>query len=100
MIPRGTTAVIKYTFKTIDPDDIAVCYLTIVQGDVTIEKELSDATVGTDSLTWYLTQTETLRLDASKEIERQIRYKMNNGQAYISPVTKTKSYRILKEGAI
>ncbi len=100
MIPRGTTAVIKYVFKVIDPADITVCYLTISQGDVKIEKDLDDAEVGTDSLTWYLTQAETLSLNASKEIERQIRYKLDNGQAYISPVTKTRSYRILKGGEI
>ena len=100
MIPRGTTAVIEYVFKTIDPANIVECYLTIVQGDVTIEKDLDDATVGTNKLTWQLTQAETLRFNASKDIERQIRYLTSDGNAYISPVTKTKSYRVLKDGVI
>ena len=101
MIPRGTTAVIKYKFKTIDVNSITTCYLTIRQGDVEIEKDLSAATADTEenTLSWKLTQAETLRLNASKEIERQLRYKTASN-AYISPVTKTRSYRILKEGEI
>lgn len=101
MIPRGTTAVIEYKFKTIDVSTITSCYLTIKQGDVEIEKDLSDATMDTtdNTLSWKLTQAETLGLNASKEVERQLRYKTASN-AYISPITKTRSYRILKEGVI
>ena len=62
-IIRGTTPTIKYTFRTVQPSDIAVAYLTIQQSGATvIEKELSDATTGTDYIAWMLSQTETLSL--------------------------------------
>lgn len=57
----GTTPTITYKFKVVDVADITVAILTIKERGVNIiELNLSDATVGEDSLSWTLTQQETL----------------------------------------
>lgn len=99
MIPRGTTTEIQYSFDQVDVATITDCYLTLKQGSLVIEKTLADATVGENTLTWKLTQAETLRFNDKDLIESQIRYKAN-GEAYISKVGRTDSYRILKDGEI
>lgn len=57
----GTTPTITYKFKIVDVSEITVAILTIKERGVNIiELNLSDATVGEDSLSWTLTQEETL----------------------------------------
>ena len=57
----GTTPTITYKFKVVDVSEITVAILTIKERGVNIiELNLSDATVGEDSLSWTLTQEETL----------------------------------------
>ena len=52
----GTTPTITYKFKVVDVADITVAILTIKERGVNIiELNLSDATVGEDSLSWTLT---------------------------------------------
>ena len=66
-IIRGTTPAIVYTFEKISVTDITSAYMTIqINGETVLEKDLSDATVSTEAktLTWQLTQEETLSLDA------------------------------------
>jgi hypothetical protein len=59
----GTTPTITYTFKTVSPADMTKAILTIkCMGQIILEKTLADATVGEDSLSWTLTQQETLAL--------------------------------------
>ena len=59
----GTTPTITYTFKTVSPSDFRICILTIkCNGQILIEKTLSDAEIGTDSVSWTLSQSETLSL--------------------------------------
>ena len=61
----GTTPTITYKFKVVDVSEITVAILTIKERGVNIiELNLSDATVGEDSLSWTLTQEETLQLGA------------------------------------
>ena len=61
----GTTPTITYKFKVVDASEITVAILTIKERGVNIiELNLSDATVGEDSLSWTLTQEETLQLGA------------------------------------
>lgn len=60
---RATTPTFKYTFKCIDVADIIEAYLTIEQGNLEIEKDLTQATVGEDYIAWVLTQSETLQLN-------------------------------------
>lgn len=59
----GTTPTITYNFKVVSPSDFRDCILTIkCNGQILIEKTLSDAEIGTDSVSWTLTQEETLSL--------------------------------------
>ena len=69
MIIRGTTPTITYTFSVVNPADITVACLTIKKGDaVLVEKTLEQAEVGQKSLSWTLTQEETLAVKGSAEI--------------------------------
>ena len=61
-IIRGTTPTLIYKFKIVDVSEITKAYLTIKQGSILIEKSLNDAVSGTDTLSWTLTQEETLSI--------------------------------------
>lgn len=62
-IIKGTTPTIKYTFSTINTADITAAVLSIKQYEKTvIEKDLSTATVEQGTMSWTLTQQESLRL--------------------------------------
>lgn len=57
----GTTPTITYTFHTVSISELSKAILTIkCTGQVILEKTLADATIGEDSLSWTLTQQETL----------------------------------------
>ena len=59
----GTTPTITYTFHTVSVSDLTKAILTIkIAGQVILEKTLADAVVGEDSLSWTLTQQETLNI--------------------------------------
>lgn len=59
----GTTPTIIYTFKIVSPADLTKAILTIkCAGQIILEKTLADAVVGENSLSWTLTQQETLAL--------------------------------------
>lgn len=104
MIPRGTTPTIRHTFKRVDVSDIAVAYMTMKQGSLTIEKTLADATVvhtETDNfLEWRLTQAETLSISDKVDVEEQCRWRLSDGTAGESPIAVLDPKRILKEGEI
>ena len=75
----GTTPTITYKFKVVDVSEITVAILTIKERRVNIiELSLSDATVGEDSLSWTLTQEETLRL-AGKTATMMLNWKTADG---------------------
>lgn len=62
-IYRGTTPTITYTFSTVDVADIAVAILTVsVNGTVVLEKDITTATVGVNTLSWLFSQEDTLAL--------------------------------------
>lgn len=59
----GTTPTITYKFKIVSPSDFRDCILTIKSNSqIILEKALADATIGEDSLSWTLTQQETLNI--------------------------------------
>ena len=61
----GTTPTITYTFKVVPVSSITKAVFTVKERGVNIiEKTLSDATVGEDTLSWTLTQKETLAIGA------------------------------------
>ncbi|MBQ6483058.1 MAG: hypothetical protein IJI45_18285 [Anaerolineaceae bacterium] len=100
MIVRGTTPTITYTFRTVKVEDIAVANLTIIQGDLTIAKTIADARVAESTLSWELTQEETLSIDDETELTVQLRYRTTDGHAYATRKTKVDPYGILEDGVI
>ena len=75
----GTTPTITYKFKVVDVSEITVAILTIKERGVNIiELNLSDATIGEDSLSWTLTQEETLQLGA-KTATMMLNWKTEDG---------------------
>mgnify|MGYP007101847173 CR=1 FL=1 len=105
IITRGTTPTITYKFKVVDPSDILVAELTILQnGNVVIEKTLEDAKlISTEerrALEWTLTQQETLALKMRPEAEMQLRYRLLDGSAHATEVTTFPPAKILKDGEI
>lgn len=59
----GTTPTIQYTFKTVSVEYITKAFLTVKKkGAIILKKELADATVGEDTISWRLTQSDTLAI--------------------------------------
>lgn len=77
-IIKGTTPTIVYSFSKISVSDIVEAILTVKKnGTVVIEKDLESASVGEDSLSWTLTQAESLSVSNSAEI--MINWKLGDG---------------------
>lgn len=82
----GTTPTITYKFKVVDVSEITVAILTIKErGTTLIEKDLSDATAGEDTLSWTLTQEETLSIGA-KSASMMLNWKLADGTRGASDV--------------
>ena len=80
MIIRGTTPTIQYTFNVVDTSDIASAYMTLKQNDIiVIEKSLEDAEIEEDSVSWMLTQEETLSLAARGVVGVMVNWKLADG---------------------
>lgn len=75
----GTTPTITYTFKTVSPTELSKAILTIkCAGQVILEKTLADAVVGENSLSWTLTQQETLSL-GTRTAKMMLNWLTNSG---------------------
>lgn len=75
----GTTPTITYTFKIVPVSSIVKAVLTVKERGANImEKDLSDATVGEDTLSWTLTQEETLQL-GTKTATMMLNWKTEDG---------------------
>lgn len=62
-IIRGTTPTIEFTFSEVDPAEIDTAIFTIKQhNEIMIERDLTTAVVGSNVISWTLTQEETLGL--------------------------------------
>lgn len=65
VIWRGTTPTIQVVFSTVDPATITNAKLTFYTDQATIvEKDLSSAQIGETSISWTLSQAETLSIEA------------------------------------
>lgn len=63
-IVRGTTPEIEIVFKETDPHVLAKAVLTLSKGtDDVLSRDLSTATISGKSVSWELTQEETLALN-------------------------------------
>ena len=81
IIVRGTTPSFIYTCNSIQVSDIATIYLTITQNGTTkIEKDKTSATIDTthNTVTWKLTQAETLTLDTTKVASVYCKWKLTS----------------------
>ena len=68
-IVKGTTPTLQFSFRSIDPADITTAILTIKRKNtIVLRKELTDAVVGSDSISWTLTQAETLGINGLAEV--------------------------------
>ena len=79
-IIQATTPTIVYKFSTVRVSDISVAFLTIKQDGVTkLERDLTTATVGDASLSWTLTQEETLSFAENETINMMLNWKLADG---------------------
>ena len=68
-IIKGTTPTIIYTFNEISVANIVTAVLTIKRGtNIIIEKTLAASTVGENSLSWKLSQEESLSVSGNAEM--------------------------------
>lgn len=85
-IIKGTTPTIIYTFNEISVSNITAAVLTIKNGSsIIIEEDLSSATVGEKSLSWKLSQEESLA--ASGNAEMMINWVLVDGTRGASKTT-------------
>lgn len=79
-IIRGTTPTIIFTFSEINISDIVKAYIIIKQmGQIVIERDISTADQNADSLSWKLTQAETLSLAPMRQSEIYCDWVLNSG---------------------
>ena len=79
-IIRGTTPTIEFTFSTVSVSDIVVADLTIKQGETAvIEKDITAATVGASSISWLLSQEDTLTFKSVQPLTIGCDWKTDEG---------------------
>lgn len=96
---RGTTPTLTFNlpFKT---SVIKSAYLTIRCMGEEIEKTLADSNLGATSITFTLTQEETLKLPKSRRAEMQLRILTTNNEALATIIYDVEVEDVLKEGVI
>ena len=77
VIVKGTTPTITYTFSTVRINEVTQAVLTLKHRTGMITKTLSDATIGENSLTWTLTQEDTLSLQ--NEVSMMLNFVCTDG---------------------
>lgn len=79
---------------------IAAAAITIKQGDIIIEKALSDCTASDSTLSCTLTQEESGKFVADRSAKVQLRCVGTDGKAYASNVETLNVSDVLKEGVM
>lgn len=75
----GTTPTIKFTFSRVNPADIVNAVLTVKQyKNIVLRKDLTSVVMDNDSLSWTLTQQETLAIGEGKA-DIMLNWVDNNG---------------------
>ena len=96
VIVQFTTPTIKINFPTIDPTTISEAYLVFkTYGTAVLTKELSEATVDEDYISWTLTQAETGGLGLNSTVTIYCDWKLTDGTRGRS---HTKDFRIAATG--
>ena len=86
VIVKGTTPTITYTFETVQLSDIHEAILSIKGRAGTLAKDISTAEAGTKSLSWTLTQEETLAM--SNYVSMMLNFVLNDGTRGASAQSK------------
>lgn len=77
---RGTTPTLYFKFDTVHPADFESAFLVIKQHEGTIiEKDIQSAKIAEDTISWILTQEETLLLECDKRSQIFCDWKTNSG---------------------
>lgn len=79
-IIRGTTPTITFTFSDVLTSDMSKAIMTVTQiGRIIIERDMASAEVRENTLSWKLTQDETLRLTTGRTCEITCDWLLNDG---------------------
>ena len=100
MIPRGTT---PNQIFTVDADitQAEVVYLTYRQNNRNVlEKDKDDLEITKDSVSFRMSQEDSLKFDRNGAIAIQIRARFSDNTAIKSNIVQTSSDYLLKEGVI
>lgn len=98
-IVRGTTPTILFTFSKIDGRNLTTAFLTMVSnGRTVIEKDISTADVAQKTISWKLTQNETLSLPNT--VTAQLNWKLPDGTRGASLKSQLRVEANNKEGVI
>lgn len=97
---RGTTPTLQITVTGLTDIEVQNLYLTLRQGQTTIEKTESGVTIDGEVISATLTQEETLSLTAKMDVAMQLRVLSTNNTAYASNIITVPVEAILKEGVI
>lgn len=89
-IINATTPTIVFNFDVVDVQSIAVAkmYVKAKSGAVIVERDLDTATVGEKSLSWKLTQAESLTLPIGREVIVVLDWRLADGTRGRSQVGK------------
>lgn len=97
---RGTTPTLTFALP-MDTSTLKEIYVTIAQDDETvIERAKEEMTCEGKTATLKLTQEETLKLDAHRRAEIQIRVLTEDDAALVSDIYREDVGKILKDGVI
>lgn len=103
-IIRGTTPTIMFAFETIDPAAIVAAYITIKSitdlDTPIVQKDYSSATLGATSISWTLTQTESLQLTAGDTVNIYCDWLLDEGTRGRSQVATCRVYETGKDEVI
>lgn len=97
---RGTTPTLQITVTGLTDIEVQNLYLTLRQGQTTIEKTESGVTIDGEVISATLTQEESLSLVAKVDVALQLRVLSTNNTAYASNIVTVPVEAILKEGVI
>lgn len=96
---RGTTPTLKFTLP-FACSEISLCSVAISQdGELILEKKLSDCSMEENILVVTLTEEDTLKLDCRKHAEIQLRIGCG-GSRLASNIIRVGVGRILKDGCL
>lgn len=97
---RGTTPTLEFVLP-FDANLLVEAWVTVAQeGEVVVDKPLSECECVENRLSVKLTQEDTLKLQGNVMADIQIRAKTVDGETIASDVIRELTGRILKDGVI